>query len=49
MQRIARDLPYLPIWWEDQAMAVSSKLCYTGFNAFVYDQPWTTRNPKRRA
>jgi hypothetical protein len=48
MQRIARDLPYLPIWWEEQAMAVSNKLRYTGFNAFVFDQPWTIRNLKGR-
>ena len=33
------DLAYLPVWWEDVAMAISDRLAYRDFNAF-----WTFQN-----
>jgi peptide/nickel transport system substrate-binding protein len=34
------DLPYLPVYWGNQVMAVKDGLAYDGFNGLFYFQPW---------
>ena len=34
------DLPYIPIWYQDIAMAVSTKLNYRGFGTWYLYTPW---------
>jgi peptide/nickel transport system substrate-binding protein len=36
----AVDLPYVPIWYQDIAMAVSTKLNYRGFGTWYLYTPW---------
>jgi peptide/nickel transport system substrate-binding protein len=36
----ATDLPYIPIWYQDVAMAVSTDLNYRGFGTWYLYQPW---------
>jgi peptide/nickel transport system substrate-binding protein len=40
LQHASADLPYVPLYWEDTAMAINSKYRYTGFNGLWYDQQW---------
>jgi peptide/nickel transport system substrate-binding protein len=37
---VARDEPYLPIWYQDIAMAIKSKYTYTSFNPWYFYQTW---------
>jgi peptide/nickel transport system substrate-binding protein len=37
----AVDVPYVPIWYQDIAMAVSSKLRYRGWGTWYLYQPWS--------
>jgi peptide/nickel transport system substrate-binding protein len=39
----ATDLPYLPVAWQQGAMAISSKYKFVGFGPWIYDQPWPER------
>jgi peptide/nickel transport system substrate-binding protein len=36
----AEQLPYIPIWWENEAVAVNTKYAYTGFNPLYYFDQW---------
>src|SRR5205823_1088836 len=36
LQIAATDLPYLPVVWQDGAMAISSKYTFTGFSPWYY-------------
>ena len=36
----AVDLPYIPIWYQDVAMAVNTKLNYRGFGTWYLYTPW---------
>jgi peptide/nickel transport system substrate-binding protein len=36
------DLPYLPMWYEEQAIAIRSNLVYEGPSAWWFFQPWLT-------
>ncbi len=36
----AEDLPYLPLWYQDVAMAVSTDYDYEGFGTWYLDTPW---------
>lgn len=36
----AVDVPYLPIWYQDVAMAVNTKLAYKGFGTWYLYTPW---------
>jgi ABC-type oligopeptide transport system substrate-binding subunit len=36
----AVDLPYVPIWYQDIAMALSTKLRYRGWGTWYLYQPW---------
>jgi peptide/nickel transport system substrate-binding protein len=40
LQHGARDLPYVPIWWEETIMAIGDDFVYDGFNAFTQFQRW---------
>lgn len=40
LQIAARDLPYLPVIWQDAAIALSKRLRYEGLGPWFYDQPW---------
>ncbi len=47
----AVDVPYIPIWYQDVAMAVSNKLRYRDFGTwYLYHAlgAWTSRRAKRR-
>jgi peptide/nickel transport system substrate-binding protein len=37
---IATDLPYLPLFWEDAAMAVRKPVAFEGFTGFWTEQQW---------
>ena len=37
---VAEDLPYLPIWYEDQALAIRDGLKYDNPSAWWFFQPW---------
>ena len=39
----AKDVPYLPVWWQDIGLALKSKYVYSGFSTWYYTQPWVTR------
>ena len=36
----AADLPYIPIWYQDIAMAINSKYAYPGFGTWYLYTPW---------
>ena len=36
----ATDVPYVPIWYQDIAMALSTKLAYPGWGTWYLYQPW---------
>ncbi len=38
----ARDLPYVPIWWEETVMGIGADYDYEQFNAFTQFQAWAT-------
>jgi peptide/nickel transport system substrate-binding protein len=39
----AEDVPTVPLFWPDSAMAISSSLRLDGYNAFWYNIPWAIR------
>jgi peptide/nickel transport system substrate-binding protein len=39
----ARDLPYVPVWWQDVGLAIKRAYTYRGFSTWYYFQPWLTR------
>ena len=38
----AKDLPYVPIWWEETVMGIGADYEYEQFNAFTQFQAWAT-------
>jgi peptide/nickel transport system substrate-binding protein len=40
LRRAAIDVPYLPIWYQDVAMAVNTKYTYSGFGTWYLYTPW---------
>ncbi len=43
----AADVPYVPIWYQDIAMAVSTKLNYRGFGTWYLYTPWALQISSR--
>jgi len=37
------ELPYLPLWWQDTAMAINDALVMPGFNSLYYLQNWLAK------
>jgi peptide/nickel transport system substrate-binding protein len=38
----SKDVPYLPVWWQDIGLAIKRKYVYVGFSTWYYTQPWLT-------
>ena len=38
-----QDLPYMSVWWPDEALALKHKFTYRKFNGFYRLQPWAMR------
>jgi hypothetical protein len=36
----ATDLPYIPVWYDEIGMALSSKYRYSGFGTWFLYSPW---------
>jgi ABC-type transport system substrate-binding protein len=47
-RRMATDLPYLPMYWQFTALAVSNRYVYRGFNAMATYQAWSSKNVRPR-
>lgn len=47
-RKVNEDLPAVPIFWPDSAMAISDDLQLEGFTAFWYNTPWAVRGFSRK-
>jgi peptide/nickel transport system substrate-binding protein len=47
-RKVNEDLPAVPIFWPDSAMAISADLQLEGFTAFWYNTPWAVRGFSRK-
>jgi peptide/nickel transport system substrate-binding protein len=42
LKQVSEDLPYLPMWWQGNTLALQNDLVYQDFNGQFYLQPWLT-------